>query len=290
MHGYLDTIGVVLDGLTRLLSMSTSDQYVSSQSAVATARTSITSVRDALTTADQSVTTAQSSVSVAQKQLDLELGGSTKSTIAAQQAAVASAQARVNELEDALGDQRIVAPFAGIVAAVPAKVSEAVHAGETAVSLISEGPLKIEGYVPETHYANLAVGQPVAITLTAFPGKSFTGTLDRIDPIATAQNRVPSFNIVVHLTSADPALRPGLTADLSVETAHKTHVLAIPLAAVSTTQKGSSVIRQARGQATSVPVTLGIRSSDGYAEVLSGLSAGDTVLVDTTRQYRIVPD
>ncbi|MBU6214724.1 efflux RND transporter periplasmic adaptor subunit [Patescibacteria group bacterium] len=290
MHAYLDTIAAILDGLTRLLSSGNSEQFASSQTAVGSARSSIMSVRSALTSADQGVASAQSAVGVAQKQLALDQGGSTQSTITAQRAAVASAQARVNELEDALGDLRILAPFSGTVASLTAKASEAARAGIPEVSLISNDPLKIEGYVPESHYAELAVGQSASIRFIAFPNDTFQGTIGRIDPVAVLQDQVPNVKVTIYLASADARLKPGLTATADIVTEQKPHALSVPLAAVQGFGASATVLRKVAGKVESTPVTLGIQDNDGYVEIVSGLSELDTVLVNETRQYRIVPN
>jgi macrolide-specific efflux system membrane fusion protein len=96
--------------------------------------------------------------------------------------------------------------------------------------------------------------------------------------------------VTVYFTSPDSRLRPGLTAHAEIQTADKPHALSIPIAAVTGTGTSASVMKLVGGTPTRTHVTLGIQSADGYVEVTSGLSEGDTILVDDTKQYRIVPN
>ncbi|MHB0865735.1 MAG: efflux RND transporter periplasmic adaptor subunit [Minisyncoccota bacterium] len=290
MHAYLGAVSTILDDLTRILAADDPVQFAADQIAVAAARSAITATIDALTAADQKVLAAQAAIGVTNQQIALEKAGSTAEVIAVQQAAVDGTQAQISQIVDELRDQRITAPFAGTVTAVDAKPGETVAAGATVVSMMSNGPLKVEGYVPEIHYADISVGQPVRILLDAFPGESFPGTLAIIDPSATLQDGVPNFKVTVYFTGLNPRIRPGLTANAYIQTADKPNVLAIPLGAVTGTGASATVMRVVGQSSERTHVVLGTTGVDGYVEVVSGLAEGDTVLVNETKQYRIVPN
>jgi multidrug efflux pump subunit AcrA (membrane-fusion protein) len=187
-------------------------------------------------------------------------------------------------------NEKLTSPIAGIVAMVEPTVGEVVAAGVPVVMVVGNGPIKIEGYVPEVHYAHLAVGQPVRITFVAFPNQEFSGTLERIDPIATPVNGVPNFKVTVRVSDPDSLIKPGLTANAFIRTADKKNVPAIPEKAVHASSLGPTVIKRIGNNQTKVPIGLGVTSSDGYVEVVSGLSLGDTILVDNTKVYKIVPN
>jgi len=289
MHSYLQDISAILGDLTQILANG-SAQYASYQASVATPRTTITTINDALTAAVRTVQSAQASIKITEQQLELEKAGPTSEAVAAQRAIVNSARAQVSEFQDELKDQDITAPFSGIITNVDVRRGETVTAGEEVVSMISNGPLKIEGYVPEVHYGGIAAGEPVRIQLDAFPGNSFPGTLALVDPTAILRDGVPNFKVTVYFTNPDPRIRPGLTASAFIQTADKPSALSIPIASVTGTGNNATVMRLVGTTAERTPVVLGITSTDGYIEIVSGLSAGDTVLVDETKQYRIVPN
>ena len=290
MQGYLQSTSGILDGLIRILATLNSVQFATSQAAVAAARTGITTTSDALTTATEQVHSAQDAITVTERQLALEKAGATAQSIAAQRAAVDSARAQLAELQNELQDQEITAPFDGIITAVNAKQGETVSAGDPVVSEISNGQLKVEGFVPEIHYGDIALGQPVRIQLDAFPGMAFPGTLGRIDPSAVLQDGVPNFKVTVYFTNPDARIKPGLTAQAFIQTGDKENALAIPLAAVTGSGPSATVMRLTGSTSEQVHVVLGIVGTDGYVEVTSGLTQGDTVLVNETKQYRAVPN
>lgn len=290
MHTYLQTISNILDGLTQILAMNGIEQFSLYQTIISTARTTINSTDAELAAAKRDVQSAQAAMNVTGRQLGLERAGPTSETAAVQQAIVDGARAQVTELKDEIKDQNITAPFSGTITNVNAKQGEAAIAGAGVVSMISNGPLKIEGYVPEVHYAEIAVGQPVRIQLDAFPGESFPGTLGFIDPTAALRDGVPNFKVTVYFTNHDVRIRPGLTASAFIQTADKTNSLAIPLAAVTGYGDKATVMRLIGGTVARVPIVLGITGTDGYVEVVSGLTEGDSVLVDETKQYRIIPN
>src|SRR3989338_5358568 len=157
MHSYLQDISAILGDLTQILANG-SAQYASYQASVATPRTTITTINDALTAAVRTVQSAQASIKITEQQLELEKAGPTSEAVAAQRAIVNSARAQVSEFQDELKDQDITAPFSGIITNVDVRRGETVTAGEEVVSMISNGPLKIEGYVPEVHYGGVAAG------------------------------------------------------------------------------------------------------------------------------------
>nr|AAM97296.1 RND family efflux transporter MFP subunit [uncultured bacterium CSLC2] len=290
MHAYLQHIARILDGLTQILTLNNATEFSSTEVAVASARATISSTDVALTAARGDLQNAQNAVTIQDRQLGLEKAGPTSAIALAQQAVVAGAQAYVAELHDELDDQSVAAPFTGIVTNIVAKRGEAAVAGTVAVSMISRGALKVEGYVPEVHYREITVGDPVRIELDAFPGQSFSGTLGLIDPAATLRDGVPNFKVTVYFINPDPRIRPGLTASGSIETADMPAVLSMPLAAVTGVGDTATVLRRVGGATIRTPVTLGVTGTDGFVEIVSGLKKGDVVLVNETKQYRIVPN
>ena len=112
--------------------------------------------------------------------------------------------------------------------------------------------------------------------------------MERIGIRGTSTSGVTSYPVTVKLKD-NSVLMPGMnvTADIQIEQA--THVLAIPVNAVS---RGNTVLivdpASAGNSELGIPagykqveVTLG-RSNEEYVEVLSGLSEGDIVAIDTS--------
>src|SRR5262249_12651637 len=96
---------------------------------VSTARTEVGAAITALTTAESGLQSAENALALAQ-------AGSTSQTIAAQQAAVQAAQAQVASAQVGVNHSALVAPFAGVVQNVTAKVGQVVTPGAPVLSLV----------------------------------------------------------------------------------------------------------------------------------------------------------
>ena len=82
----------------------------------------------------------------------------------------------------------------------------------------------------------------------------------------------------MQFTQEDSRIKPGMTADITISTAQKENVIAIPQRAIIR-QDGNKFVRVARGTAIEqVQVQTGLQSSDGTIEILSGIAEGDRVI------------
>jgi HlyD family secretion protein len=117
--------------------------------------------------------------------------------------------------------------------------------GSTLMTLADLSVITAEVKVDETDIVNVALGQPVDVTVDALPGRAFKGTVTEVGDqailrstgIATSQSttgteEAKDFKVVVTLTNPPPELRPGLSATAKVTTAVRQNVLAIPIQAL----------------------------------------------------------
>jgi HlyD family secretion protein len=189
-------------------------------------------------------------------------------TLAQRQAASAQAEAqtesqraKVNQAVasqrsnyDALDKTVSRAPFDGLVTNVPVREGETVVVGiqnaegSTLMTLADMSVITAEVKVDETDIVNVAMNQPVDVTVDALPGRSFKGhvtevgdqALLRTTGIATSQSttgteEAKDFKVVVTLDATDAhldELRPGLSTTAKITTAHKSDALSIPIQAL----------------------------------------------------------
>jgi HlyD family secretion protein len=117
--------------------------------------------------------------------------------------------------------------------------------GSTLMTLADLSVITAEVKVDETDIVNVAMGQPVDVTVDALPGRVFKGTVTEVGDqailrttgVATSQSitgteEAKDFKVVVTLTDPSPELRPGLSATAKVTTAVRQNVLAIPIQAL----------------------------------------------------------
>ena len=280
-RGYLqsakDTIaavGTLLDDSTINQSSSTVTTY---RTSVSTGRASVVAASTAVNTQDQLITTHKLTVERIRNELALTKAGSTPEEIAAQRAALMSAQAQADGIVAQINKGVIRSPIAGIVTKQDAKVGQTATANQTLVAVISDQELEIEANIPEVDIGRVLVGDAVRVTVDALPGEKLSAKVTFIDPAETIVDGVVNFRVLMLLDTPDSRLKSGLTVNLDVETVRKDDVLILPQFAIIENDRGTFVKKVSDGTGTEMPVTLGIRGQDGTVEILSGLQEGDRV-------------
>jgi HlyD family secretion protein len=86
--------------------------------------------------------------------------------------------------------------------------------------------------VNESDIGKVRAGQQVRVTVDAYPGRTFRGTVEKVEPRATVQQSVTFFPVLVRLDNEDRALMPGMNTDVSILVDQREGVLAVPLDAV----------------------------------------------------------
>src|SRR3989344_3863468 len=87
-----------------------------------------------------------------------------------------------------------------------------------------------------------------------------------------------NYKIKISFDAKDPRIKSGVTANLDIETLRKPNTLTLPQFGIVERDEGKFVRKLVNGEVKEFPITAGIRSSDGYVEILSGVSEGDEVL------------
>lgn len=174
-------------------------------------------------------------------------------------------------------DTEILSPLAGIVVArsETAYVGGYVKAGDALFTLgdFAKMWFIFDAYEPDLPF--LSVGQKVDVSLPSRPGETLAARIDFIDPNLAEASRTAKVRVV--LDNADRRLRHRQTADARVEIATPDRLL-VPRSAILRT-RAEPLVYLARGDNAyeARPIRLG-RVGDEFAEVLSGLSAGDQVV------------
>jgi multidrug efflux pump subunit AcrA (membrane-fusion protein) len=185
---------------------------------------------------------------------------------------------RRSELEIArqqLADTSLYAPFDGMIQERHASIGEYLAAGARIVTLVRMDPLRLRAEVPEREANDVRAGQTVRVTVEGDPN-IYTGQVMRLSPIIAAQNRILMVEAEV---KNNGSLRPGSFARVEIVTEEKNQALAVPTNAVLTFAGIEKVILVKDGKAVEKPVSLGRRTAE-WTEVVSGVTVGDTVVVE----------
>ena len=176
----------------------------------------------------------------------------------------------------------IFSPISGVITNVDAKVGQTMQSGITAISVISYGEYEVESYVPEADIAKIKIGNIATTTLDAYGSDTFFETsVVKIDPGETVIENVPTYKVTLKFaSSSDNRIKSGMTANLDISTAQKSGVIAVPSRAIYSVDsiKYVQLIDSNNNKTIETKITIGLRSIDGYVEVVSGLKEGDIIL------------
>lgn len=178
------------------------------------------------------------------------------------------------------GQFGLTAPFSGVVVARDASIGEMARPTDTLFTVADLSRVWIELSVFERDLARVRVGQSVAVTVTAYPGRSFPGRIVYLGAILDAESRtVPAR---VEIPNADRALKPGMFASASIQVGEGgTPVVVVSKDAVQEVD-GKTVVfvpGAKAGEFRTLAVEVGEPVDNDRVTILSGLSAGARVVV-----------
>ena len=92
--------------------------------------------------------------------------------------------------------------------------------------------MQVDTNVDESDIGRAALGQTVTFTVDAWPEKTFTGEVAQVRNSPIVTQNVVTYNVVVRVDNRELLLKPGMTANVSIEVKKFTDVLRIPNAAL----------------------------------------------------------
>jgi len=225
---------------------------------------------------------------------------------ASARAAVVQARAALKSDETNIEKAVIRAPINGVVLARKVEPGQTVVAAMTAPVLFSIAEdltkMELQVKVDEADVGSVQLGQAASFTVSAWPGRTFPATIQRVGIGSTITDNVVTYKTILGVTNDDLALRPGMTATARIITANRENVLLVPNAALrftppaameagqqgglvsrllprppqskkqqaTTTTTGTQQVWLLRdGQPVASPVTIGV-SNGRQTEILSG--------------------
>jgi HlyD family secretion protein len=152
------------------------------------------------------------------------------------QAQIVQARASLNQNQVNLSHTVITAPVDGIVISRNVDVGQTVAASMSAPTLFVIArdltEMQVEASVDEADIGRIQQGQAVTFGVDAYPGEMFTGTVSQIRLQPQVVQNVVSYTTVIDVPNPDGKLKPGMTANVSIEIARADDVLAVPNAAL----------------------------------------------------------
>lgn len=135
----------------------------------------------------------------------------------------------------------------------------------------------------EIDVPKVKVNQKATVTFDSITDKTFTGKVISVDRIGVTTSGVTSYPAVIQIDTDNQEILPNMAATANVIIETKDNVLSVPASAIQNTTGQTTVNILKNGQPQEVSVVTGI-SSSAQTEIVSGLSEGETVVVQTTTQ------
>lgn len=170
----------------------------------------------------------------------------------------------------------VTSPVGGVLQTLNVRQGMTLALGETLAQVNGLGSVWLTVAVPEAQAAAVAPGQNVEARLPAFAGEVFKGTVSTILPQTNADSR--TLQVRVELANPGARLRPGLTAQVSLEQGIDQHVLWVPgEAVIRTGHQALVMLAEEGGHYRPVEVRTG-PENDGQTAILQGLQEGQQVV------------
>lgn len=171
--------------------------------------------------------------------------------------ALQAARARVSLARKSVDDTVVKAPFAGLVAERLVSVGDYVTRGTRVATVVKIDPMRLELTLPEQAVSLVRAGQPVKLTVDAYPNEVFEATVRYISPSLRVDQRALTVEAIARNTSG--RLKPGLFATASIQQPDSTEALLVRATSVETLSGTSRIYAIKDGRVEERIVTLGER-------------------------------
>ncbi|PTX98454.1 efflux RND transporter periplasmic adaptor subunit [Opitutus sp. ER46] len=167
-----------------------------------------------------------------------------------QEASFKKATAAMKSAKTDLDRCKIYSPVDGVVLKRTVSAGQTVQSNYNVATLFTIArdlrQMEIEAAISEADIGGVEAGQAVTFTVDAFPGRSFQAKVRQIRNNSTVSNNVVTYPTIISVDNADLKLRPGMTANVVIATARRSHVLRVPNAALRfKPPEGASVLAAA---------------------------------------------
>jgi membrane fusion protein (multidrug efflux system) len=166
-------------------------------------------------------------------------GTNAQAELDAATAAFQQAQANVAAIKAAIDKKTIRAPFDGRLGIRQVSLGQFLRSGAAMVPLQLLDPIYINFALPQQNAAQVASAQPVRVTVDAYPGEVFAGTVNALNPNVDDATR--NFQLQATLSNADGRLRPGMFGSVELQLPATEKVITVPLSAIVYNPYGDGV-------------------------------------------------
>ncbi len=176
----------------------------------------------------------------------------------------------LNQYRDQLSKTTIYAPMDGTISVLNSEVGERVVGtgqfnGTEVMRIADLSHMEVRVKVNENDIVNVKIGDHAIITVDAFPGRKFDGTVSEISSsalttgaggasnnqaalAASASDEVTNFLVRIRITDREARLRPGMSGTVDIETETVKDVIAVPIQSVTVRAEGGKTTEELQQQ------------------------------------------
>jgi multidrug efflux system membrane fusion protein len=190
---------------------------------------------------------------------------------------VAQTKSALNTAELNLREAYVRAPVSGIIQTRTVQTGQYVQTGTVLASLVRRDPLLIRFSIPEREAARIKTAM-IALFKVRDDEREFKAKIVHVAEAADENSRLVELTAQVE-DPREKDLRPGTFAEITIPVTTKAEALIIRQMAVRPSERGFIAFIIENNVAVEKILKLGMRSADGRIEVLTGLQAGDALVV-----------
>ncbi len=190
---------------------------------------------------------------------------------------VEQARAALRQAELNLRDALVRAPVSGIIQTRSVQTGQYVQPGAVLATLVRRDPLLVRFKVTEQDAPRLARGGTIHFTVRD-DARIYDGRITLVAASAEESSRMVPVTAEVTDPQRD-VLRPGSFAEVTIPIGEARPMPVIPQTAIRASERGFLAFVVAGDKASERVLTLGLRTDAGLVEVLSGLAAGERLVV-----------
>jgi len=193
------------------------------------------------------------------------------------EASVAQAEAGLMAARNTLNNCIITSPINGVVGTISLSLGDTANPSAVAAIVSNTSQLEVEVMVSETEVSHIQKGSQVDVVVRAVRDEPFLGEVKSISTVADPVKR--NYPVKVSLPNTEGQIKSGMFAELTIDTMSRQGILTVPVGAVIP-KGGQDIVYLVDGESRAqvAEVTTGIKN-DQYIEIVSGLTAGQEVIV-----------
>ena len=202
----------------------------------------------------------------------------TPQQIAADQAAIDTAQAELTVDQQSLAEANLTSPINGTIVSVGINVGDTVSANSSTdvIVIIGTQSFEVAGTLSSSQVPSVKVGDAAGVQVDGIDG-TIDGTVSQVGPVQSGTSGY-TYPVVVALPTSATGLFAGSTANVVIATGSVANVVAVPTSAVQSLESRSYVEMLSNGTLTRKVIKVGM-VGDTYTQVLSGLTVGQSVVL-----------